>query len=68
IQVRTWNIINLKDKSKEIVDIVIRRRWVGKQTTELDVSGLNLWYISKIRSRNGVSINVDKELKNIWCM
>ncbi|KAL5135652.1 Craniofacial development protein 2 [Glycine soja] len=63
----------LTGKSREIVDVMVRRKinfmclqetkWTGEKAKELDNSGFKLWYTGKIRSRNGVGIIVDKEWK-----
>ncbi|KHN16148.1 Craniofacial development protein 2, partial [Glycine soja] len=38
-------------------------KWTGEKAKELDNSGFKLWYMGKIRLRNGVGIIVDKEWK-----
>jgi exonuclease III len=38
-------------------------KWVGGKAKELDSLGFKLWYIGKVRARNGVGIIVDKEWK-----
>jgi len=54
----------------EIIDVVTRRKinfmcqqetkWVGEKAKELDSSRFKHWYTRKVRSRNGVSIIVNK--------
>ena len=39
-------------------------KWVGTKVKELDTSGFKLWYIGKVRAKNGVGIIVDKTWKN----
>jgi len=57
----------------EIIDAMNRRKinfmcqhetkWVGEKVKELKSSRLKHWYTRKVRSRNGVDIILDKELK-----
>jgi exonuclease III len=68
------NVGSLIGKLRELVDTAIRRRvnilcvqetkWTGKKAKEVKNTGIKLWYIGKERSRNGVSILIDKSLKN----
>lgn len=55
------------------VDVVVERKinfmclqetkCTGEKVKELDNSGFKLWYIAKVRSKNGVVIIMDKEWK-----
>jgi hypothetical protein len=70
----SWNVGSLTGKLRELVDITIRRRvnilcvqktkWIGQKAKEVENTGFKLWYTEKERSRNGVSILIDKSLKN----
>ncbi|KAM2569161.1 hypothetical protein TB2_009302 [Malus domestica] len=56
----------------EVVEVMVRRRinimclqetkWVGLKAKDLENSGFKLWYLGTNRTRNGVSIIVDKTL------
>ena len=41
-----------------------KTKWVEAKVKELDTSRFRLWYIRKVRAKNGVSIIVDKKWKN----
>ncbi|TQD70292.1 hypothetical protein C1H46_044169 [Malus baccata] len=68
----TWNIGTLMGKSIEVVEVMVRRRinimclqetrWVGLKAKDLENSGFKLWYSGTNRTRNCVSIIVDKTL------
>jgi exonuclease III len=70
----SWNVGSLTGKLRELVDTVIRRRinilcvqetkWTGQKAKEVENTGFKLWYTEKERSRNGISILIDKSLKN----
>ena len=74
IRFGTWNIGTLTGKSMEIVDVMIRRKinvmclqetkWIGDKARELDTSGFKLWYAGKSKTKNGVGIIVDKDLRD----
>jgi hypothetical protein len=74
IRLDSWNVGSLTDKIRELVDTAIRRhinilcvqetKWTGQKAKEVENTGFKLWYIGKERSRNGVSILIDKRLKN----
>jgi hypothetical protein len=74
VRVATWNIGSLTGKLREVVDIMIRRcvniicveetKWKGQKAKELEDTGFKLWYIGNTSTKNGVSIVLDKSLKD----
>jgi hypothetical protein len=74
IRLGSWNVGSLTGKLRELVDTVIRRRvnilcvqetkWTGQKAKEVENTCFKLWYTGKERSRNDVSILIDKSLKN----
>ena len=73
LRLGTWNIGSLTGKLMEVVDTMERRRiaiaclqetrWVGHKAKEIERTGYKLWYTGINRSRNGVGIVVNKDLK-----
>jgi exonuclease III len=39
-------------------------KWTGQKAKEVENTGFKLWYIGKKRSKNGVDILINKNLKN----
>jgi exonuclease III len=74
VRVGTWNVGSLTGKLREVIDTMIRRRvnilciqetkWKGQKTKEVEDTGLKLWYIGNTSIKNGISIVLDKSLKN----
>jgi exonuclease III len=74
IRLGSWNVGSLTGKLRELVDTAIRRyvnilcvqetKWTGQKAKEVENTGFKLWYTRKERSRNGVGILIDKNLKN----
>jgi hypothetical protein len=74
VRVATWNIWSLTGKLREVVDIMIRRcvniicveetKWKGQKAKELEDTGFKLWYTGNTSIKNGVSIVLDKSLKD----
>ncbi|XP_043717484.1 uncharacterized protein LOC122665401 [Telopea speciosissima] len=72
IRFASWNIGLLTGKSLEQIDVMRRRRinaaciqetrWKGQKAKALD--NFKLWYLGDESGRGGVSIVVDKDLKN----
>ena len=73
IRLITWNLGTLTSKSRELVDIMKRRKiniaclqetkWKGDKAKEIG-EGYKLYFIGKERNRNGVGIIVDNVLKD----
>jgi exonuclease III len=74
VRVGTWNVGSLIGKLREVVDTIIRRRvnilcvqetkWKGKKAKEVEDIGFKLWYTGTTSTKNGVSIVLDKSLKD----
>jgi exonuclease III len=74
VRVGTWNVGSLTGKLREVIDTMIRRRvnilciqetkWKGQKAKEVEDTGLKLWYIGNTSTKNGISIVLDKSLKN----
>jgi exonuclease III len=74
VRVDTWNVGLLTGKLREVVDIIIRRRvnilcvqeikWKGQKAKEVQDTGFKLWYTGNTSTKNGVSIVLDKSLKD----
>jgi exonuclease III len=74
LRVGTWNVWSLTGKLREIVDTMIRRRvnilcvqetkWKGQKAKEVEDTSFKLWYTSITANKNGVSIVLDKSLKD----
>jgi exonuclease III len=74
VRVGTWNVGSFIGKLREVADTIIRRRvnilcvqetkWKGKKVKEVEDIGFKLWYTSTTSTKNGVSIVLDKSLKD----
>jgi exonuclease III len=74
ICVGSWNIGSLIGKLRELVDVVSRRhvsilcvhetKWKEKKTKEVENTSFKLWYLGTVANKNGVSILIDKTLKD----
>jgi hypothetical protein len=74
VRVGTWNVGSLTGKLREVVDTMIRRRvnilyvqetkWKGQKAKEVEDTGFKLWCTGNTSTKNGVSIVLDKSLKD----
>jgi hypothetical protein len=74
VRVGIWNVGSLTGKLQEVVNTMIRRRvnilyiqetkWKGQKAKEVEDTGFKLWYTGNTSIKNGVSIVLDKSLKD----
>uniref|UniRef100_A0A8I7BBV9 Endonuclease/exonuclease/phosphatase domain-containing protein n=1 Tax=Hordeum vulgare subsp. vulgare TaxID=112509 RepID=A0A8I7BBV9_HORVV len=74
IRLGSWNVGSLTGKLRELVDTAVRRRvdvlcvqetkWKGQKAKEVEDTGFKLWYTGTTSNKNGVSILVNKSLRD----
>jgi exonuclease III len=74
MRVGTWNVGSLTGKFREVVDTIISQRvnilyvqdtkWKGQNAKKVEDTDFKLWYTENTPIKNGVSIVLDKRLKD----